>query len=114
MTQAGESGRQCLPDHPCTQDSVSHSAISLGCRLSGQALPLTVKRTSTSSHPAANRTREVHNVTGVAGRDQIAVDHDRHVVAPEASVLLDDRADDQVRVLAGEMEPREIAALRDS
>src|SRR5215510_12959002 len=73
-----------------------------------------VKRRSALGQPVANRTRKVRDVVGVAGRDQIAIDHDGYVVAPEAPVLLHDRPDDKVGVLAGEMEPREVTAGRDS
>src|SRR5215510_15533487 len=86
--------------------------VSRGCRLTSQVRTRAVR--SALCQPVADRTRKVRDVVGVAGRDQIAIDHDGHVVAPDASVLLHDRPDDKVGVLAGEMKPREMTAFRDS
>src|SRR5262249_41184446 len=105
MTRFGEPGRQCLPYHPRTQDPISHSAVSRGCRITSQVRSLAVR--SALCQPVANRTRKVRDVVGVAGRDEIAIDHDGHVIAPDAPVLLYDRPDYKVGVFAGEMESRE-------
>src|SRR5262245_54603331 len=112
MTQLGEPGRQSLPYHSRTQALLSHSAVSRGCRVTSQVRSLAVR--SALCQPVANRTRKVRDVVGVAGRDQIAIYHDGYVVAPDAPVLLHDRADYKVRVFAGEMESREVTACRDS
>jgi hypothetical protein len=47
----------------------------------------------------------VIDVVRVARRDQVAVDHNGHIVMPDAAVPLDDRSDHQFGILAGEMEP---------